>query len=76
MEEFKIGGRVTLVDNEKYRIVDIIEYNGKKYFFCCTEKKPITPKIFERLEFSGKTFISFVENPEIIRKVTEKMVEN
>ncbi len=76
MKEFKIGGKVKISDDEIYRIVDIIERNGKTYYFSCTEKKPILPKIFERIEENGETFIKIIEDAEIIREISEKIIED
>lgn len=75
MKEFKIGGKVTISENESYRIVDIIEKDGKTYYFSCTEKKPILPKIFERIEEDGKVYIEIVENPKIIKEISEKILK-
>lgn len=74
MKEFKIGGKITISENESYRIVDIVELYGKKYYFSCTEKKPIIPKVFERIDEDGETFINIVENPEIIKEISEKIL--
>ncbi len=74
MKEFKIGGKVTISQDESYRIIDIVEIDGKKYYFSCTDKKPVVPKIFERIDENGETFINIVENPEIIKKVSEKIL--
>lgn len=74
MKEFKIGGKITISENESYRIVDIVELDGKKYYFSCTEKKPIVPKVFERIDEDGETFINKVENPEIIKEISEKIL--
>lgn len=75
MKEFKIGGKVTINENESYRIVDIIEKDGKKYYFSCTDKKTITPKVFERIEEDGKVYIEIVENPKIIKEIAEKIIK-
>lgn len=75
MEEFKIGGKVIINEDESYRIVDIIKLDEKPYYFACTEEKPITPKIFERIQKNGKTYISIVENPQIIRMISEKILK-
>lgn len=74
MKEFKIGGKVTLGENEKYIIVDIIEYEGEKYYFASSDRKPIVPKVFQRIDEDGKTFIKFVEDIKIIKYITNKVV--
>ena len=76
MKEFKVGGKVTISEDESYRIVDIVEQNGKIYYFSCTEKKPIMPKIFERIEENGEVFIVMVEDPIIIKEISEKIIED
>ena len=47
MQEFKIGGKITLEDNLSYRIVDMIVEGKKDYLICCTTQKPIIPIVFE-----------------------------
>ena len=32
--ELKIGGKITLSENEVYYILEIVNYEGKKYLFC------------------------------------------
>lgn len=76
MKEFKIGGKVTINENESYRIIDIIKKDGKTYYFSCTNQKPIEPKIFQRIEDNGKTYIEIVENPEIIKEIAEKILKD
>lgn len=75
MKEFKIGGKITISDTESYRIVDIIEKDGKKYYFSCTEKKPILPQIFERVDKDGEVYIKIVENMQIIKEISEKILK-
>lgn len=74
MEEFKVGGKITLSENEKYIIVDIVEYKGKKFYFCSTANKPIIPVIFEKANINGKTFIKQVEDKEIIKYIANKIL--
>ena len=76
MKEFKIGGKVVISENESYRIIDIVDLDENIYYFACTESKPIKPKVFERIEENGKTYINIVENPEIIKKVSEKILKD
>lgn len=75
MKEFKIGGKVTISEEESYRIIDIVERNGKTYYFSCTEKKPIVPKIFERIEEDGEVYIKIVDDSEIMRDIAAKIIE-
>lgn len=74
--ELKIGGKITLEDNESYLIVDIVKINEQKYYFCSTMKKPILPKVFELEEKEGKKFVRLIEDHEIIEKVANKVIEN
>ena len=53
MKEFKVGGKITLEDDTSYRILDIIKYNDEKYLFCCSETKPIKPKVLGYEEKDG-----------------------
>ena len=57
MKDFKIGGKVTINKDESYIIIDIIKINNKIYYLCSTNKKPVTPKVFEREEEGEKVFI-------------------
>ncbi len=75
MKEFKIGGKLTLKDNKAYRIVDIVNYNEDEYFFCCTVEKPIEPKVFQRKEVDGKTFIKFVKDPEMLKNIALRILK-
>lgn len=73
MGEFKIGGKVTLGKDEIYIIVDIIEYENNIYYFASPAKKPIIPKVFQRIDEDGKTFIKFIEDPKIIKYIASKV---
>lgn len=75
MNEFKIGGEITLDENEKYIIVDIVKLNNEIYYFASSKKKPITPKIFQRIDEGKNTFIEFIEDPKIIKKILEKVIK-
>ncbi len=75
MQEFKIGGKVKLTEGEAYIIVDIIEYEGKKYYFASSVQKPIIPKVFQRIEENGKTYINFIEDPTIIKYIANKVAK-
>lgn len=75
MKEFKIGGIVTLSENEKYIIVDIITIDGEVYYLASTNKKPIIPKVFQKIEEDGKVFIDFIEDKEIIKKISNKIIK-
>lgn len=76
MKEFKIGGKVIINENESYRIIDIVTIDNNIYYFACTEQKTVKPIIFERIENDEKTYINIVENPEIIKVVSEKILES
>lgn len=73
MDEFKIGGKVTLGENETYIIVDIIKYENELYYFASSDNKPIIPKVFQRIDENSKTYIKFVEDPKIIKYIAEKV---
>lgn len=75
MYDFKIGGKVTISENEKYIIVDIVEYNNEKYYFASSMEKPITPIIFQKVEDKGKTYIKVIEDLKIIKYVTDKVAK-
>lgn len=77
MYEFKIGGKVTISENEEYIIVDIVEYNKEKYYFASSMKKPITPVIFQKNENNnGETYIKIIEDSEIIKYVMNQIADN
>ena len=74
--EFKIGGKITLSENKKYYILDIIELDGEKYLFCTTAVGKIKPVVLKTGEIDGKTKVKIEENPVIIRDVSSKILEN
>ena len=75
MKEFKIGGTVTLSEDEKYIIVDIINLDAEDYYLASTNKKPKRPKVYQRIEENGKVFIDFIEDKEIIKKISNKIIK-
>ena len=76
MEKFKVGGKITLEDNTSYRILDIISYNEEKYLSCCTEAKPIEPKVMLCKEIDGKVYVSVEENKKILLEITKKVLKS
>ena len=76
MEKFKVGGRITLEDNVSYRILDIINFNEQKYLFCCTESKPIEPKVMLCKEKDGEVYVSVEENKKILFEITKRVLKN
>lgn len=76
VEKYKIGGRITLEDNISYRILDIIEYNKEKYLFCCTDTKPIKPKVFVCKEKNGEVYVLEEENQKNLLEITKKVIKN
>lgn len=76
MKEFKIGGKITLEDNNSYRILDIIEYKGKKYLFCCTEIKPIRPQVLVCKEINDEIYVSVEGNPKILLEISKLVINN
>lgn len=75
MDEFKIGGKLTLEGNKTYRIIDIIKKDNVEYYFCCTEEKNIKPKLLVRKQENGKTLMGEINNPEILHKIASKMLK-
>lgn len=75
MKEFKIGGKITLEDNNAYRIVDIVNEDGIDYYFCCTVEKNIKPKVLVKKEIDGKVFMKEVTNPKILKNLAIKMLK-
>ena len=76
MEEYKIGGKITLTDNTSYRIIDIVKEDNIEYLFCCTTQKPIEPKLFEKRVQNGKVFVRLEDDQKIIKKVCNKLEKN
>lgn len=76
MEKFKIGGKITLEDNISYRILDIIEYKNEKYLFCCTETKPVEPKVLLCKEENEEVYVSVEENPKILFEISKIVIKN
>lgn len=76
MQEYKIGGKITLEDNISYRIVDILKEENKEYLFCCTNQKPISPIIFEKVIYNNDVFLKQEKNPIIIQKLAVKSLKN
>lgn len=76
MRKFKVGGKITLEDNTSYRILDIIKYNDEKYLFCCTETKPIKPKVLGYEEKDGEMYIFVEKNPKILLEISKLVINN
>lgn len=74
MEEFKVGGKITLEDDESYRIVDIVQELDKTYLFCSTIEKPITPILLEKKVIDGNIFVRKEEDLEILEKISKKII--
>lgn len=75
MKEFKIGGKITLEDNNEYRIIDILDDEGVTYYFCCTVGKNIEPKVLVKKVIEGKAFMKEVTNPKILKNLAIKMIK-
>lgn len=73
--ELKIGGKITLSENRKYYILDIIELDEEKYLFCTTAIGKIEPTILKVGEKDNKIKVKIEENPIIIRDITTKILE-
>lgn len=71
MEKFKIGGKIILEDNVSYRILDILKFRGLDYLFCCTESKPIEPKVLHCKEENGQMYVRVEENPIILMEISK-----
>ena len=76
MEKFKVGGKITLEDGISYRILDVVKYNEENYLFCCTETKPIEPKIFICKEKDAEIYVSEEKNKKILLEITKKVINN
>ena len=75
MKEFKIGGKVTISENEIYRIIDIVDIDGKKYYFSSMEQNH-SAKVFEVIKDNDDTYIKIIEDPNIIKEVAKKVIES
>lgn len=75
MKEFKIGGKITLEDNVSYRIIEIIELEGKEYLLCCTTEKPIIPKVLEKKKVEDEIYVKLEEDPMILKKIISKSLQ-
>ena len=75
MKEFKVGGKIILEDMEAYLILDKIMYNQREYLFCCTESKPIVPKILKYYRENDNVFVKVEENPKMLFKLSNILVK-
>lgn len=75
MKEFKIGGKIILEDSTVYRIIDIVLEDNMEYYFCCTTKKGVQPKVLIKKEINGKVFVKEVENQKILKKIASKILK-
>ena len=73
--ELKIGGKITLSENEVYYILEIVNYEGKKYLFCTTAVGKIEPAILQVAEIDEKTKVRTKKNPVIIKNISIQMLE-
>lgn len=73
--EFKIGGKITLADDKDFYILEIINYEDKKYLFCTTATGKIQPAVLQIAEFGDTTKVKIEKNPVIIRNITMQMLE-
>ena len=73
--ELKIGGKITLSEDRKYYILDIIELDGEKYLFCTSAVGKIKPAVLKIGEVDGKTKVKIEEDPMIIREISTKILE-
>ncbi len=73
--EFKVGGKITLEGKKQYIIIDIMEFNNRKYLYCTTVKGKIKAVILRIGTFEGKTFMKEEENPLIIYELSRKILE-
>lgn len=75
MNEFKIGGKITLDNNTSYRIIDIIKEKDLEYYFCSTTEKPIEPKVFIKKEENGKIFMGEIIDKKILQKIAFRILK-
>ena len=75
-EDLKVGAKITVKKDQKYRIVDIINYEGKDYLFCSTTQKPIIPMVFEYREIDDDIRIELEEDSKILKGIFDKIIAN
>jgi hypothetical protein len=73
--DLKVGGLITIKDNIKYRILEIFDEDGINYLFCCTNKKPILPVIFQYRNYDGKIQIKEENDEKILKKIYTRIYE-
>lgn len=73
--EFKVGGKITLSENEKYYIIEITEYKGNQYLFCTTAQGKVQPALLQVEEIDGEMMVRLEENPLIIYEISKKILE-
>ena len=69
---------IKIIDKQFIEISDydqIVNLDGEVYYLASTNKKPIRPKVFQRIEESGKVFIDFIEDKELIKKISNKIIK-
>jgi hypothetical protein len=72
--ELKVG-RILTIENRKYMIVNILNYEGKDYLFCAvTQKENIKPIIFEyKKSDDGNYYTKQITDLQLYRKISEKI---
>lgn len=73
--ELKIGGKITISDNEKYYILEIFELNESKYLFCTTAVGKIKPVVLKVGNIDGETRVKIEKDPKIIGDISSKILE-
>jgi len=73
--EFKIGGKITISDNEKYYILEIFELNGSEYLFCTTAIGKIEPVVLKVGKINGETRVKIEKDSKIIGDISSKILE-
>ena len=71
----KVGSVITLEKDRQFRVLNIRKDNNRNYLFCCTNKKPILPVIFEYIIVDGQLRVKEEKDNEILTKIYKKLIE-
>ncbi len=76
MEPVEKNEVLTLDNGKEYYVIDIINDEGKKYIFLSTDEKENDVILGEEIIENGEVYIETVDDPEIIKKIMTKIVDN
>jgi len=65
---------ITLENNKKYIVIEIVEYNGDKYIYLVNEKEEID-SIFRKLTYNGILQLEEIEQNLFIEKIYPLFLE-